>query len=303
VTGKLKLYLAELRMPFLAASLFPMGLGAAVAYSRTGAFNSLLFAISIVGIAALHTGANVANDYFDHKSGCDEANTEFARPFTGGSRLIQDGLLTPKEVLVESIILFAIGLACGIYLTVVIGWWALILGSIGAASGYFYTAPPLRLCARGVGELVVGVNFGLLTTLGSYYVQTGELAWAPVVASVPLAVLIATVLYINQFQDVHADEAAGKRNWVVLLGRKRAAALFPVFMFAPYAAIAAAVGAGIMPAWSFLAMLTMPLSFKAVLLMRRFHSDSRRLVPANALTVATHAAVAALLGTGYLLAR
>lgn len=301
-TKKVGLYLRELRAPFFGASLLPVALGAAVAYCCTGAFDFFRLAVAFVGVAALHGGANVMNDYFDHRSGCDEGNTEFVRPFTGGSRLIQEKLLTPKEVLVESLILFAISLACGVYFTVAVGWWALALGAAGAVSGYFYTAPPLRLCARGAGEPVVALNFGVLATLGSYYVQTGSLAWAPVIASLPLAALITAVLYINQFQDANADRAAGKRHWVVRLCRKRAANLFPVLLGLPYAAIAIAVMADAMPAWSFLALLTLPLAAWASVVAIKFHSDSRRLVPANVLTVVTHAAVAVLLGAGYLLA-
>ena len=302
MAGKLKLYIAELRAPFLTASLLPVALGAAIAYFHTGDFSLPFFAVALLGVAAIHAGANIANDYFDHKSGCDEANTEFVRPFTGGSRLIQKGLLTPREVAVESAAVSAVGLACGIYLTAAVGWWALVLGTVGAASGYFYTAPPLRLCARGVGEVVVGLNFGTLVTLGSFYVQTGELSWAPVIASIPLAVLICAVLYINQFQDAHADEAAGKHHWVVRLGRKRASELFPILMTAPYVAISIAVITGAMPQWTLLSMLTLPLAAAAVLITKRFYDNARRLVPANALTVVTHSGVAALLGVGYLLA-
>jgi 1,4-dihydroxy-2-naphthoate octaprenyltransferase len=300
--SRLRHYLAELRAPFFSGSLLPVALGATVAYYHSEAVNWLYLAVAFLGVAALHAGSNVMNDYFDHKSGCDKANTDFVRPFTGGSRLIQNGVLSPKEVLVESITLFAIAVACGIYLTAAVGWWALILGGIGAASGYFYTAPPLRLCARGVGEAVVGVNFGVLVTLGSYYVQTGRLDWIPVIASIPLAVLIAAVLYINQFQDVRADEAAGKRNLVVRLGKKRAAWLFGLVMFLPYAAIAAAVGTSAVPAWSLLAMFAVPVSVFAVMIATRHYSDSRRLAPANALTIAAHFLVAVMLGIGYCLA-
>jgi 1,4-dihydroxy-2-naphthoate octaprenyltransferase len=302
VPGKLKPYLRELRAPFLAASVLPVGLGAAVAYFHTGCFALHLFMISVLGVAALHAAANVANDYFDHKSGCDETNQEYVRPFTGGSRLIQEEHLTPREVLCESVLLFALALACGICLAAAVGWWVLALGAFGALSGYFYTAPPLRLSGRGVGELIVGLNFGLLVTLGSYCVQTGAFSWTPVVASVPVAILIAAVLFINQFQDSRADEASGKRNWVVRLGRRRAAKVFPVLMAAPYAAIAVALACRAVPAWSLLAVLTLPLALKASLLTRRFYSDSPRLAPANALTILTHLAVAALLGAGYLLA-
>ena len=300
--AKLKLYLQELRAPFLVASMLAVGLGSAVAYCCREVFHPLNFIVSLVGVAFIHAGANVANDYFDKKSGCDDANDEFARPFTGGSRLIQNGLLTPREVIMESLILYIAGAACGIYLSIAVGWWALIIGSIGALCGFFYTAPPIKLVSRGLGEPIVGINFGILVTLGSYYVQAGRLDWAPVYASLPLAVLISAVLYINQFQDARADEKTGKRHWVVRLGKKRAAALFPFLMLVPYAVILSAVAFKVMPAWTLIAFAAAPLSLKAILVASKFHLDSNRLVPANAFTAAAHSAVAILLITGYLLA-
>ena len=149
---------------------------------------------------------------------------------------------------------------------------------------------------------MVALNFGILITLGSYYVQAGMLAWAPVIASLPVAALICAVLYINQFQDAKADESSGKRHWVVRLGRKRAATVFLFLVCAPYAAIALSVSLRAVPAWSLLAVFTLPLAVKAMFTALKFHSDSRRLVPANALAVVTHSAFAILLGAGYLLA-
>ena len=300
--SRLKYYFTEMRAPFFTGSLLPVALGAAIAYYHTGAVNWLHLVVAFVGVAGLHAGSNVMNDYFDHKSGCDEANTEFVRPFTGGSRLIQNGLLTPRQVLVESLILFTIAAACGVYLTAAVGWWALILGAAGAVSGYFYTAPPLRLCARGAGEIVVGVNFGILVTLGSYYVQTGRLDWVPIIASLPVAILIAAVLYINQFQDMQADKSVGKRNLVVRLGKKRAAWIFGLVMLLPYAAITVAVSAGAVPLLSLLALSALPVSVRAFMIAKKHYSDSRRLVPANVLTIAAHFIVAVMLGTGYCLA-
>jgi 1,4-dihydroxy-2-naphthoate octaprenyltransferase len=300
--SRVNYYIAELRAPFFTGSLLPVALGTAVAYYHSGAIDWVHLAIAFVGVATLHAGSNVMNDYFDHKSGCDEANSDFVRPFTGGSRLIQKGILSPKEVFIESIVLFAVAIACGIYLTAAVGWLAFAFGAIGAASGYFYTAPPLRLCARGLGEIVVGVNFGVLVTLGSYYIQTAELNWMPVVASLPLAVLIAAVLYINQFQDVRADSLAGKRNLVVRLGRKRAAWFFAIFMLLPYVAVTVAVSAGAVPSLSLLALFALPISVRAFMIAKKHHSDSRRLVPANVLTIAAHFIVAVMLGIGYCMA-
>ena len=148
---KVKIYIQELRAPFFTASVVPILLGVAIAWARTGNFNWLLFLLTLVAGMLFHAGTNVANDYFDHRSGNDEINTEFVRPFTGGSRFIQEGKLTPKEVLLYSLFLFATGSIIGIYLVFKVGTGVLILGVIGLLSGFFYSCPPIALVNRGLG--------------------------------------------------------------------------------------------------------------------------------------------------------
>ncbi|MDI6757726.1 MAG: prenyltransferase, partial [Endomicrobiia bacterium] len=163
---KIGAWVAETRYPFLMVTAIPVVLGASVAWMRQGIFKPLYFILTLAGAACLHLGANIINDYFDHKSGNDEANTQFVRPFSGGSRVIQNGLLTPLEVLAGAAAFFALGSAIGIFLTYKIGWPILILGIIGVVSGVFYTAPVLSWAKRGIGESLVGVNFGVLVALG-----------------------------------------------------------------------------------------------------------------------------------------
>ena len=218
MSGKLKLWLLELRAPFLTASVVPVVLGAVIGWQRVGAFHWGYFLLTLVAAMSIHAGTNIANDYFDHLSGNDPVNVEFVSPFTGGSRLIQEGLLSPREVLMESLFFFALGSAIGLYLTWARGPIVLVLGLIGLFSGFFYTAPPIYLAKWGIGEFFVGLNCGFLITLGSYYVQTRSLTWEPIVAAIPVACLIAAVLWINEFQDVPADHAVGKDTLVVRLG-------------------------------------------------------------------------------------
>ncbi|MFQ6059500.1 MAG: prenyltransferase, partial [Anaerolineae bacterium] len=204
---KFKLWREEVRAPFFTATIVPIVLGAVIAWVRVGTFHWGFFLLTLIGGLCLHAGTNVVNDYFDHLSGNDEINVEFVRPFTGGSRMIQKGLLQPQEVLRGALAFFAAGSLIGLYLAYARGPIILILGLMGVFCGFFYTAPPVYLARWGIGEFIVGVNFGLLMTLGSYYVQTRALAWEPVVAAIPVALLIAGVLYINEFQDVPADQA------------------------------------------------------------------------------------------------
>jgi 1,4-dihydroxy-2-naphthoate octaprenyltransferase len=195
-------------------------------------------------VLCLHAGANMSNDYFDHKSGTDDINVEFGGHLTGGSRMIQTGILQPRQVLLEALVYYAAGTLIGLYLAWVRGPWVLVIGLTGVLSGYFYTAPPVVLAARGLGEVVVGLNFGLLIALGTYYVQTGQLAWEPAIAGLPASFLLAGVLYINEFQDMPADKAAGKNNLVVRQGRQDAVPGYALIMAAAYLSIILGVLAG-----------------------------------------------------------
>ena len=301
VTSKLKLYLAELRAPFFTATIVPVALGAAIGWARTGAFFWGWFVLTMAGGILLHAGANVSNDYFDHKSGCDEANEEFARPFTGGSRLIQEGLLSPREVLGEALVAYALAAAIGLYFIIVRGPAILLLGVIGAFSGFFYTAPPFKLVHRGVGEIFIGLNFGVLLTLGSYFVQTGTFAVEPAVASLPVAFLITAVLYINEFQDYNADKSVGKNHWVIRLGKKRATRGFAIIMLLVYLSIVAGVVIKMLTPWALAALFTAPLALKAVRVAIKNYGDSQALIPANAATIGAHLTTGLALTLAYVI--
>jgi len=302
VGSRIKIWLKEVRALFLIASAVPVLLGTAVAYSENpDALNLWHFFLVLIGGVCLHIGANVVNDYFDYKSGTDNVNVEYTRPFTGGSRMIQEGLMTPREVFVEAIFFFAVGGLIGIYLAFQDRILVIVLGIIGAFSGYFYTAPPVNLAKRGIGELFIGLNFGILMTLGAYYVQVGYLAWEPVFASVPIAILIATVLYINEFPDYNADKEAGKRHLVVRLGKEKAAKGHAVLMGSVFVYIAVLVALDWISPYSLIAFLTLPLAITSIRFSRDFHSDSFRIIPANASTVQCHLAIGILMTLGYLL--
>lgn len=299
----LKLYLEELRAPFFTASIVPVLLGTLIAWARTGVFRLDTFLLTLLGGVLLHAGTNVVNDYYDHVSGNDEANTRFVRPFTGGSRMIQKGLLSPREVLTLGLVCFAVGSLIGLYLSFRVGKVILLLGAIGVLSGFFYTAPPLRLVSTGFGELLVGLNFGTLMTLGAFYVQTRWLTWEPVWASLPLALLIAAVLYINEFQDMEADSSVGKTHWVVRLGRARAVKGYAWILGLTYASILLGVLLRLTSPWTLLGLLTLPIAWKGYAVAKVFYDDYLKLAPANAATVMVHLLTGLLLSLGYILER
>ncbi len=289
--------LLELRAPFFTASAPSVLLGTAMARSLAGRFDMGLFVLTLAGVLCMHGGANVVNDYFDFKSGCDGANTEAIFPFTGGSRLLTTGILKPKLVLMYAMALFALAGGIGIYLTALKGWFVIMLALFGILSGYSYTT---RLASRGIGELIVGLNFGPLLALGTYYVQTQALSVEPLAAGLPLGLLVAGILWINEIPDYNADRLVGKTTAVVRLGRRRAARAYLCIVLAAYLTIVAGVMLQLLPVASLITMLTIPLAFRAVQVAQTFY-ETKALRPANALTILIHFITGLLLTGVYLL--
>lgn len=289
-----------MRAPFLTATLVSIFLGTSIAWVRNDIFNMEYFLLALLGGTFLHLGTNIANDYFDHKSGNDEINKEFVRPFSGGSRMIQLGLLTPRKVLAAALMFYAMAFLMGLYLAWTRGLFVLVLGLTGLFSGIFYTGPPFNWANKGIGEALVGINFGALMTLGAYYVQTKILSIEPLIASIPISLLIAAVLYINEFPDYGADKAVGKNTLVVRLGRNRAAFGYILIVVGSYIVILLNVLLGIVPPHTLFALIPFPLAFKAVELASKFHSEPFNLAPANALTIVFHFLTSLLISFGYL---
>jgi len=301
IRRKLGRWSMELRGSFFTATIVSVILGASIAWMRNGVFNPLYFLLTLFGGVFLHAGTNVINDYFDYKSGNDNVNREFVRPFSGGSRMIQLGLLTPFEVLSGALLLYTLGIAIGLYLTWMLGPIVLLLGLVGVVSGFFYTAPPLNWASKGLGELLIGVNFGMLITLGSYFVQTHMLAVEPLVASIPVSLLIAAVVYINEFPDYNADKAVGKDTLVVRLGRGKAVYGYVAMMLGTYVSLALGVLSRMLPVSTLIGFVTLPLTVKAIRYALKHHSSSFDLVPANVSTIICHLFTSLLLSLGYLI--
>ena len=233
-------------------------------------------------------GANVANDYWDYRQGSDNINIEYIRPFTGGSRMIQEGLLSPREVLAGSLIFFSIGATIGLYLTFTRGFFILILGILGIFLAFFYTAPPFKFVSRGIGEIVIGICFGIFLTLGAFFTQTQILAWEPIIMSLPIALLVSGILYINEFADFVADRDAGKHTLVVRLGRKRASILYVAFLVLVYLIVVFAVIFNVTNWFSLIVFSTLPLSIVGARYALKEFDHPLAMIPANVTTIINH---------------
>jgi 1,4-dihydroxy-2-naphthoate octaprenyltransferase len=300
--NKVLIWLEEVRAPFFTAVIVPVLLGSIIAWYHGYPVQIGYFFLTLLASIFIHAGTNVMNDYADHLSGCDARNKEFVRPFSGGSRMIQNKILTPREVLTGSLVFFALSTVLGLTLVYLKGLPILYLGLIGTFCGIFYTIPPFNLAARGIGELTVGLCFGTLMMLGAYYVQAQTFSAEVVWASIPVTLLIAGVLYINEFPDYVADRDSGKTHLVVRMGRPRAFYGYVAIMAVTFLSIIAGAALQIMPLYTLIALLMLPKAIGAIKVARVHHSDSQKLVPANASTIAVHLMTGLLLSIGYVIA-
>ncbi len=300
---QLFIWLKAVRPKFFTATLVPVLLGSVIAWHGFGEFNWVYFLLALLGGVFVHAGLDLANDYFDHTSGVDEINRHH-NPFSGGSRTIQDGLLSPAQVLWGSIICLSMGAGVGLYLDFILpGHTLLIIGLVGMFLAFFYSADPLRIGYTTLGEVACGLGFGPVMALGAYYVQTGRLDWQPLWASLPVGILIALVLYINEFPDYEADKQVNKRTLVVVLGKRKAVRLYLALLSLNYLFIVVGVIGRIFPSPVLISLFTIPIAYRAVKVVRKNFDKILELLPANAATIVLHLSLGLLLSGGYLLDR
>jgi 1,4-dihydroxy-2-naphthoate octaprenyltransferase len=211
----------------LPAAIAPVLVGTALAGSE-GEFRALAFCAALVGSIFIQIGTNLSNDYSDARRGADTEER------LGPVRVTAGGLVPPRKVLVATWLAFAIAVAAGAYLIALVGWELLAIGAASILAGVLYTGGPRPYGYEGLGELFVFLFFGVVAVTGSYYVQTEELTWLALALSVPVGLLAAAILVVNNIRDVETDRRAGKRTLAVRLGRDRARRLFAAIVTLPF---------------------------------------------------------------------
>ncbi len=303
---KIFTWVVIMRLPFLSATIMPILVGAAVAKyywainpGSGDMINWGLLGLTLLGGSLLHIGTNTSNDYFDHLSGTDSINYNYSnKGLNGGSRGIQMGLISPKGVRNVAIITFALSAIVGIPLIIQAGWPILWLGLIGFLSGLFYTAPPFRFSSRkGMGELLIGLNFGPLMVAGSALVQTGKLLPEAFLAGIPLGFLIAAVVYVNEFPDHDSDKATGKNTLIVVFGPEKARVGYVALVSGAFLSIVLLVLNGTFPSSVLIALLASYFGLSSIQTLYKYYNN-RLLEPANWGTIIMHSATGILLFIG-----
>jgi len=221
-------------------------------------FSWTWFLLTFLGALLMHAGVNVISDAFDYRRGVDNWRT------LGSSRVLVDGLMTASAHLWWGLLLFGLGCGIGLILAYFRGWPVLIFGLAGAILGFFYTAPPLGLKYRALGDLAVFLAFGPLMAMGTYYVQTQEISWQLAWLAVPFGLLTIAILHGNNFRDIEEDSRAGYKTIAGLLGPRGSSLYYLLLVVGAYAFTILFVALGWLPIWSLLILLTVPYAWRNI---------------------------------------
>jgi 1,4-dihydroxy-2-naphthoate octaprenyltransferase len=254
-----KRLLLATRPAFFPASVAPVIVGSAWGYAVVGKFDWLLFVLALVATLLVHLASNVLNDVGDDLNGADNGNDERIFPYTGGSRFIQNGIMTSRQMTQWGIALLAAAAILGLVLVALRGWAVMFFGIVGIALGLLYSLPRVQLSAHGIGEAAIAVAFGLLPVTGAAWLQSDRLDWQSILISIPVSLWVAAILLINEVPDRNADGRAGKRTLVVRLGIDRTRTLYLSLHVLAVAAVLAAGVTRLIPWWmSLLALALIP---------------------------------------------
>lgn len=210
---KFNAFLLASRPKTLLAAVVPILIGTSVAvyydkYNFPAAIIALLCSILI------QVGTNYVNDLYDFLKGTDTADR------VGPTRALAAGLLTVNEMKAGIVAIFGLAFVLGLYLVMIGGWWILAVGIVSIIAGISYTAGPYPLAYNGLGDIFVFIFFGLVATIGSFYVQALEINELIILASIPVGALITNILVVNNYRDIEEDKQANKLTLSVKLGAR-----------------------------------------------------------------------------------
>ena len=279
------------------ASVASIILGAAVA-AWQGPIAWGWLALTLLGVFFFEAAKNASGEIFDWDSGADQALDESERtPFSGGKRVLVDGLMTRRQTAVMAAAFYTLGIAAGLAIVIAREPRVLWLGMLGAGLAFFYHAPPLKLAYRGLGEVAVALAYGPVIACGTYLVQRHSVSLEVLLASVPLGLAIMGFLWINEFPDARADALAGKRTLVVRLGRPVASRAFALLVGVTYIGVLLLPLFGL-PIGIWGGFIGLPFAARAARRLMRFPKTPAETVPAQGWTLLSFVllAVGAALG-------
>ena len=286
----LHIWLMAARPRTLPAAAAPVLVGTAYA-GTLGTFKPLTFVATLLGALFIQIGTNLSNDYSDARRGADTEDR------LGPVRVTAGGLVPPRQVLVATYVAFGVAVLAGAYLIATAGWELLLIGVASILAGVLYTGGPRPYGYEGLGEVFVFLFFGVVAVTGSYFAQVERLTWEAFVLAVPVGLLAAAILVVNNVRDLETDRRAGKRTLAVRLGRERTRTLYGLMVYGAFVIAPVPWVAGALSAWLLLPLVLVPAAVTLVRLVRR-HADGPTLNRALARTGLLQLGFCVLLSAG-----
>jgi len=287
------------RFHFTSASFMPGILGGMIAWTMNGQFLPGYFLLVMLGLILNHLALNMTDDYYDFHHLVDVFATDGRNPYTGGSGLLSAGLIQPRRMRRVFIAFYAIAIGIGLFLGMMRGAFVLLLLAIGFFCAFFYAAPPIKFGYRGLGEITQLLCFGPGIGLGAYYVQTQEISLEAFWGTLPFGIMLFSMITINEIPDYFEDRKGGKLNLVARFGRKTGVWLFILSLCSAYGSILAGVILGWIPILGLISLLTLPIAFKTILILRTYYEEPIKMSPANLGMICIHNFTAILLIVAY----
>jgi 1,4-dihydroxy-2-naphthoate octaprenyltransferase len=298
LSNRAKTWWRGFRYHFVPPSIFPAVLGGLVSWVH-GTFYPLLFLVVLVAIIVNHVGLNMTDDYFDYKHSVDQLKPGEKNPYTGGSGTLSSGAIKPQSMLRAFVVCFLITIAAGIFLTFQRGLPVLAFGLFGVFCAVFYTAPPISFSHHGLGELALLVNFGSVIGLGAYFVQAQTLTVEAFLATLPMGIMLFSMIVINEIPDIEEDRRAGKLTLVARYGRKAGVKLYVASWLCTVGVVVGGVVSGFLPVFCLVALVSLPLVCRSVRTLRVHYEDPMLLAPANLNMIRAHSIACLGLIAGY----
>lgn len=283
--ASLAVWLAACRPGFMTVTLVAAALGIAQAQACGCGWDAPAAAATLVLAALAHAAANLYNDYGDAVGGSDAVNTGRLFPFSGGSRVIQDGRVTALQMREVARMLGIVVVGGGIALAARAGPGLLLIGLAGLGLGWAYSSPRVALMSRGLGELAVGLAWWLVV-VGADYVQRHGFSAIAAISGVSQAGLVVAILWAAEFPDAAADAQVGKRTLVVRWGPRAAALGYAGLVLASHVWVAAWWAAQWLPSTAWWGLASAPLSAAVALALWRHANVPGRLRPVIAGSIA-----------------
>ncbi|MFC1505508.1 prenyltransferase [Thermoproteota archaeon] len=285
---QLKFWWRAFRYHFVPPSIFPATLGSTISWAVDQTFTSIIFFLVLFAVVINHLALNMTDDYYDYKHSVDQLQPGEKNPYTGGSGALSIKQINPQHMRTAFTVCYTITIIIGLYLTLKIGWPILAFGLIGIFCSLFYTMPPINFSHHGVGELAQLISFGTIIGLGSYYTQAQTITLEAFLATLPLGIMLFSMITINEIPDYQEDKQAGKLTLIARYGKKAGVKIYILSWICTYTLIIITATLQLITPIALISLASIPLVYRSIKRLKQHYDNPVDLAPANLDMIKAH---------------